>query len=93
MTLLFQSSVLFGGLTRLAKVGGCSYYSHMSVQELETAVSSLSREELSVFHRWFEEFIAEDWDRQIEADVKAGRLDHLAAKADRDFEAGRCTPL
>jgi len=65
----------------------------MSVQELETAVSSLSCEELSAFQRWFEGFIADAWDRQIEADVNAGRLDHLAAEADRDFEAGRCTPL
>ena len=65
----------------------------MSVQELETAVTSLSREELTVFQRWFEEFIAEAWDRQLAEDVKAGRLDHLAAEADRDFAAGRCTPL
>jgi hypothetical protein len=65
----------------------------MSVQELESAVAALSREELSVFQRWFEEYAAEVWDRQLEEDVKAGRLDHLGAKADRDFEAGRCTPL
>ena len=65
----------------------------MSVQQLETAVSSLSPEELSTFQRWFEEFTADAWDRQLEADVKAGRLDHLAAEADRDFEAGRCTAL
>jgi hypothetical protein len=65
----------------------------MSVVELESAVSCLSREELSNFHHWFEEFIAEAWDRQIEEDAEAGRLDHLAAEADRDFEAGRCTPL
>jgi hypothetical protein len=65
----------------------------MSIQDLEAAVSSLPREELSAFHRWYEEFIADAWDRQIEEDIKAGRLDHLVAEADRDFEAGRCTPL
>ncbi len=65
----------------------------MSVKELETAVSTLSREELSAFQRWFEEFTADAWDRQLDEDVKAGRLDHLAAEADRDFEAGRCKPL
>lgn len=65
----------------------------MSVQDLETAVSSLSREELSSFHRWYEEFIADAWDQQIEEDIKAGRLDHLVDEADREFEAGRCTPL
>jgi hypothetical protein len=65
----------------------------MSVQDLESAVSSLSREELSAFHRWFEEFIADAWDQQIEEDIKAGKLDHLVAEADREFEDGHCTPL
>ena len=65
----------------------------MSVQDLETAVSSLSRVELSAFHRWFEEFMADAWDQQIEEDIKAGKLNHLIAEADHEFEAGRCTPL
>lgn len=59
----------------------------MSVQELETAVALLSREELNEFSAWFEEFLADAWDRRIEQDIQAGR------KADADFEAGRCTPL
>jgi hypothetical protein len=65
----------------------------MSVKELEEAVSQLSRTELDAFSRWFEEFIADAWDRQIEADALAGRLDAAAKQADDDFEAGRCTPL
>jgi hypothetical protein len=65
----------------------------MSVQELETAVSSLSGAELSEFQAWFEEFLADGWDRQIEQDALAGRLDHLAVEADSEFEAGRCTCL
>jgi hypothetical protein len=28
-----------------------------------------------------------------EADVRNGKLDHLARQADEHFEAGRCTPL
>ena len=31
------------------------------------------------------------WDRQIEADVKAGRLDAAGKRADEVFAAGRCT--
>ena len=42
---------------------------------------------------WFEEFLAEQWDRQIEADILAGRLDAAGRGAEEDFEAGRCTPL
>lgn len=65
----------------------------MSLQELENAVSKLSPGELSAFSQWFEEFVADAWDRQIEADVRAGRLDAAAEQADEDFEAGRCKPL
>ena len=33
------------------------------------------------------------WDKQIEEDIKAGRLDHLGDKALEDLRAGRCTDL
>jgi len=65
----------------------------MSVKELQSAVSILPREELDEFSRWFEEFLADQWDRRIEADIVAGRLDAAGQRADEEFEAGRCTPL
>ena len=65
----------------------------MNVEELETAVSQLSPDDLARFAEWFEEYQAEEWDRQIEADALAGRLDDAAKQADADFEAGRVTPL
>jgi len=33
------------------------------------------------------------WDRQVERDVHAGRLDDLAETALRDHAAGKTTPL
>ena len=65
----------------------------MSVEELKAAVAQLPTEELDRFSRWFEEFLADEWDRRIEADILAGRLDAAGRRADEDFEAGRCTPL
>jgi hypothetical protein len=65
----------------------------MSIEELQTAVAQLPAEELDRFSQWFEEFLAEQWDRQIEADILAGRLDAAGRRADEDFEGGRCTPL
>ena len=65
----------------------------MSLQELESAVTSLPDEELAEFARWFEEYVADAWDRRIEADIRLGRLDEAGRRADTDFEAGRCTPL
>lgn len=35
----------------------------------------------------------EAWDRQLEEDVKAGKLDQLAEGALEDLRAGRCTDL
>ena len=35
----------------------------------------------------------EAWDKQLEEDVKAGRLDHLGDKAVEDLRAGRCKDL
>jgi hypothetical protein len=65
----------------------------MSTDELQDVVSHLPAEELARFSRWFEEFLADLWDRQIEDDILAGRLDAAGRRADEDFEAGRCTPL
>ena len=65
----------------------------MSVEELQTAVSHLSADEFGKFLRWFEEYLAERWDRQTEADILAGRLDAAGRQAAADFEAGRCTRL
>lgn len=65
----------------------------VSLQELESAVTQLPSEELTAFARWFEEYLADTWDRRIEADIKAGRLEEAGRRADADFEAGRCKPL
>lgn len=65
----------------------------MSVQELESAVARLPKEELAHFSRWFEEYLADEWDRQIEADALAGRFEDIGRRAIADHEAGRSTPL
>ena len=61
----------------------------MSIEELKSAVSQLPAEELDRFSRWFEEFLADQWDRRIETDILAGRLDSAGLWADDDFESGR----
>jgi hypothetical protein len=64
-----------------------------TLQEIEIAISKLSPEELAAFRTWFAEYDAQIWDREFEADVKAGRLDTLAQKALKDLKEGRCTDL
>lgn len=51
------------------------------VKAVEHAVEDLSREELAAFRDWFIDFDNEAWDRQVAADVKAGKWDALADKA------------
>ena len=57
------------------------------------AISHLPAAEFARFSQWFEEYLAEQWDRKIEADILAGRLDAAGQRAEEDFKAGRCTPL
>ncbi len=65
----------------------------MSVDELQVAITQLPQKELMRFSSWFEEFLADQWDQQIETDLLAGKLEAAGQRADEDFEAGRCTPL
>jgi hypothetical protein len=59
------------------------------VEQLEQEIASLSDKELSEFRRWYAEFDARAWDREIEADVRSGALDRLADEALDDHRAGR----
>jgi hypothetical protein len=65
----------------------------MSVHELENAISQLSYEEFSQLVRWIDEYRSELWDRRIEADIAAGRLDKAGDQANKEFDLGRCTEL
>jgi hypothetical protein len=50
----------------------------MTVEDIEKAVAKLAPDELAEFCVWFEAFEADRFDRKIERDAKAGRLDRLA---------------
>ena len=65
----------------------------MSLQELERAVQTLPTEDFQQFATWFDEWRAEQWDRQIERDAQAGKLDRLAEAALAEFHAGQFTRL
>ncbi|MBZ5634085.1 MAG: hypothetical protein LAO55_13260 [Acidobacteriia bacterium] len=63
------------------------------VEKIENEIKELSQDELTALREWFAGFDADAWDRQMEADVNAGRLENLAERALRDHEAGRSTKL
>ena len=63
------------------------------VESIESRIQELTPEELATLREWFAIFDAEAWDRQLEADAKAGKLDALAERALQDHLAGRSTKL
>jgi hypothetical protein len=63
------------------------------VEKIEQEVQALSPDELAQFRAWFLEYDWGIWDRQIERDAQAGRLDDLAGRALRDHSAGKTTPI
>lgn len=63
------------------------------LKETIKKVESLHEEELKAFREWFEEFDARTWDKELERDVKAGKLDELATRAKEDFKKGKCAEL
>jgi hypothetical protein len=65
----------------------------ITVTEIEAAVKSLSRADLSRFRDWFLQFDAEAWDRQFAQDAETGKLDSLAEEALQDLLSGRCSDL
>lgn len=65
----------------------------MSIEELEAEIAHLPADQLARFSQWFEEFMADQWDRQIAQDLQSGRLDQAIKRADDHYQAGRCTPL
>jgi len=63
------------------------------VEQIGREIKSFSAEELAAFRQWFRDFDAEAWDRQIEEDVQAGKLDNLAEKALLAFASGKCDEI
>lgn len=60
-----------------------------NIEKIESELAALSQAELTEFRRWYAEFDAAGWDRQLEADVGSGALDRLADEALADLRAGR----
>jgi hypothetical protein len=60
----------------------------MGVKEIETAITQLSFNDVATLADWFAEFQAQLWDKQIEDDLEAGRLDATLAEVEQQYQAG-----
>lgn len=59
-----------------------------TVEEIEAAIGGLSREEFARLAEWFREREQEEWDRQMDEDAAAGKLDFLWKEAEAERAAG-----
>lgn len=57
------------------------------VKALEEAIEALPPSALAQFRRWFTEFDAAAWNRQLEEDASSGKLDALLAEAAEDYKS------
>lgn len=64
-----------------------------TVLEIESLISELPHEEFWKLAEWFDEAKSDAWDKQMEADAKAGRLDFLWEKAKEEIAAGETVTL
>jgi hypothetical protein len=77
------TDVQVGGFVGL---GEAPYYiAIMSIEDLEKAVADLTPDQYARFCAWFEAFEADRFDRKIERDAQAGKLDRLADQAIADL--------
>ena len=65
----------------------------MSVQEIERAITQLPPNELTELMKWLENHHHEKWDKQIEDDLDAGRLDSIINQAEAEYKAGKARAL
>jgi hypothetical protein len=63
------------------------------IDRLKAEIESLPGEEIAELFRWLSEKDWEKWDKEIEADSQAGKLDFLAREARDEQAKGRLKDL
>jgi hypothetical protein len=65
----------------------------MSVETIEEQIAELDNTSFSRLREWFIEFDQSRWDKQIEIDSNAGKLDFLIDAALAEHQAGKTRDL
>ena len=86
---LCQSGVFRGKRVRVWSMA----VKDMGVEQIERAITRLPAKDLAMLMSWLEDYHEQVWDKRIEEDLKAGRLDALLAEADEEYNAGLSQPL
>lgn len=63
------------------------------VEEIQSKIYELTKEERARLREWFDEFDGDSWDKDFDAQVKEKKLDGEAAKAKKNFSDGKFKDL
>lgn len=64
-----------------------------TLQDIETLIETLDRKDREALRQWMDEYEADEWDRQIERDFLAGKMDAAIDRALKEHREGRSRPL
>jgi hypothetical protein len=64
-----------------------------NVEEIILAIEALPKDELPHLFRWLEEKDCQEWEKQLEADSAAGKLDFLIDEVHSKRTLGRLSSL
>ncbi|MFB2897868.1 hypothetical protein ACE1CI_33560 [Aerosakkonemataceae cyanobacterium BLCC-F50] len=64
-----------------------------ALPEIEAAIKQLPENDVRQLAGWIQNYLNEKWDRQMEEDLAAGKLDALIAKAEADIAANNVRDL
>ncbi len=65
----------------------------VTLNEIEAAIQQLPDSEIWELAARLQAYVDDLWDRQMEADVESGKLDHLIARAEQDIAAHQVRDL
>ncbi len=65
----------------------------MSIAEIESAITQLPAKDYAELMAWLQEHHDRMWDKQIDDDLAAGRLDALIGEANDEYKQGLAQPL
>ncbi|MEL7037502.1 MAG: hypothetical protein AAFO04_18045 [Cyanobacteria bacterium J06592_8] len=64
-----------------------------NLEQIESAILSLSHQDFEKLRNWLLDLDYERWDKQIEQDIAEGKLEELAKEAIAEFKAGHCREI
>ena len=64
-----------------------------TISEIENALRALPVQDARAVADWLQDYLDDQWDKQIEADAANGRLDRVWKKAQADIASRNVKPL